>query len=823
MKIAKKIILYVSIAIGVLLVAGTLSVVLFKDRIIHRFVEEANKSLATPVKVGKIDVSSWADFPNLAIVCTDVYVEDSHPGDYPLLTAKSLSFFINPIEAWRGKFSIRGVQLVDSETNLKISPEGVSNYTIVRKHSGDSSTAIAFELRNVRLKNTRVNYNDQRAHDHHSFESEQLIASISIHGDLYDIDAEGDVTVGQIGVNNKIVLKNKSVEVKATMLYDDDNKSLAIHPSLVKLKRSQFEVEGTYSFHDQNLIDIKAKAKNTDIQSILALMPDDVTQKVSRYESKGEVYFDLSLKGEISARKSPFLSVRFGCADAQLYHPDYKSRITHAHLEGSFASSSVLDPSRAELFLKNITGELNGKSFEGELSIQNFDDPSVRCRFKGELDAASILQFYPIPSVQHLAGTLRADVSLDGRVSELRKKATAQHVKTQGSIEMKGLQITAGKQNLHFKDLNGSLQFNHNDLALSNVNGHFENSDFELNGFFKNIITFLLFEDQPIGIETDLRSNFLDMDQLFAIGFGQKGSEDFNFHISPHLHLNFNCDVKSMKYRRFHPRNVKGDLLIKGQTAVSRNISFQAMGGQLSLNGIVNARNPKATEVVSSFKVNGVQLDSIFYVFENFGQDFIQDKHLKGKAYAEVSMEMTLDEKLKLYSESLTTDVTVTVKDGELNNFEPLQKLNKYLDDEGLSHLRFADLKNEVHIEKKMIYLPQMEVRSNVTAIQLSGTHSFDQHIDYRVIAPLRNRRKIDPDEAFGAVEEDQTGTSKVFLKITGTTSDYTVSLDKTAVKKKIVSDLKKEVRELQEAFKSKGKQKKKELELEEGDYFDWD
>ena len=36
-------------------------------------------------------------------------------------------------------------------------------------------------------------------------------------------------------------------------------------------------------------------------------------------------------------------------------------------------------------------------------------------------------------------------------------------------------------------------------------------------------------------------------------------------------------------------------------------------------------------------------------------------------------------------------------------------------------------------------------------------------------------------------------------------------------------SDLKKEVKELKEAFQLKGKKKKKELELEKDEYFDWD
>ena len=387
---------------------------------------------------------------------------------------------------------------------------------------------------------------------------------------------------------------------------------------------------------------------------------------------------------------------------------------------------------------------------------------------------------------------------------------------------MSRVNFSYGKEEIHFKDLNGNLQFNSNDLALSNVSGHFENSDFMLNGFFKNIVTFLFFDDQPVGIETDLKSNYLDVDQLFLIGFTGESS-GYNFSISPNLNLNFNCDVKALKYKRFKPTAIKGDLLVKNQVAVSRNISLKAMGGDLTLNGIVDAKNPKAIDVISSFKLNGVQVDSIFYVFENFHQDFIEDKHLKGQTFADVSLEMTLNQKLNLVSETLIADISATIKNGELNNFEPLQSLKKYLDDETLSRLRFADLKNDIHIENKIIYIPQMEIRSNATILQVSGTHTFDQKIDYRVIAPLRNRKKIDPDEAFGAIEEDKTGKAKIFLKIIGTTDEFDVSYDKAALKNKLGNDMKKEVQELKEAFRLKGKKKKKELEVEKDDYFDWD
>ncbi len=256
--------------------------------------------------------------------------------------------------------------------------------------------------------------------------------------------------------------------------------------------------------------------------------------------------------------------------------------------------------------------------------------------------------------------------------------------------------------------------------------------------------------------------------------------------------------------------------------AVSRQINVQSMGGKLSFNGIVDAQQAGRIEVSSGWKLENIRVDSVFYVFENFYQDFIKDQHLKGEATADVSLEFALTPQLKLMPESLVADITATLRNGQLNNFEPLHALNQYLDDEGLAHLRFSDLKNDIHIENKTIYIPQMEIKSNVTTIQLSGTHTFDQKIDYRVVAPLRNKAQVDPDEAFGAIEEDKTGKAKVFFRITGTTDNYKVVYDKEAVKKKISADLKKEVQELKDAFKLKGQKKKKELELTTEE-FEWD
>lgn len=822
MRTLKKLLVYVSITLVVLLVSAAVTLYLYKDRIIQQFIREANKSLGTPVTIGKIDVTFLDDFPRLSIVFHDVYIEDSHPGKYPLLTAKTISFFLDPWEVYQGSYVVQGLQVRESETNLRINKAGKTNYAIVKSGTGGKGS-ISFDLKDVNLIQSTVTYIDHAVTQHHTFTSEKLLATILARGDTYSISALGDITIGQIGIGPSRFLEKKTFDVTAALDYDDLAKTLLIQPSHLVIGDNRFEVNGNYAFKEKNLLSLHVVGQETDVQSLLALFPPETAKRFEKYESRGDVYFDATLDGEISRRQSPSFEMSFGFRDVTLIHPDYQSSIEQVTLEGSFRTPSLSAFHRAELSLRNVSATLNGTPVTGNFHLKNFDDPYVRLEFHGEPTAADALRFFPVPDLSDVTGDLKAHISMEGQIALLKNKTTAQQVKTEGTVELDSIQFTYGKRKLRFTNLSGVLQFNNNDLAMSNLRGSFEASDFLVNGFFKNIVTYVIFDNQPVGIEADLKSHFLDVDRLFEVGFSESGTGPYVFSISPALNLNFNCQVDSLTFKKFHARNVKGDLLVKGQVAVSRNINLEAMGGSLQLSGIVDAKNAKAIDLITSASLKGIYMDSLFYVFENFQQDFISYRNLKGLVDAEISLEATLSEALRMFPETLIADASATIRKGELNEFKPLHALNKYLDDEGLNHLRFADLKNDIHIEKKTIFIPQMEIRSNVTTLVLSGTHGFDKKIDYRIIAPLRNKKKIDPDEAFGAIESDLQGRSKIYLKITGTTDDYKVQYDQVAVRKKIASDIKKEVLELKEAFRLKGKKKKKELELEKDDYFDWE
>lgn len=174
-----------------------------------------------------------------------------------------------------------------------------------------------------------------------------------------------------------------------------------------------------------------------------------------------------------------------------------------------------------------------------------------------------------------------------------------------------------------------------------------------------------------------------------------------------------------------------------------------------------------------------MNVDSIFYTFENFQQDFLTDRHLKGKIDADVDAFILLDEGLNFQSDAFTATIDAKVENGELNDFEPMLSLSDYVREDELKHLNFGELSNTIEIKNKVIYLPEMSIKSNVSDILIQGTHTFSQEINYRILVPLKNYKKEDSDAAFGAIEE-RGEYSNLYLKIIGTTDDFDVSWDKS-------------------------------------------
>lgn len=822
--------LYLALSVGLLLISASIFTYIYKDKIISLFVVEVNKNLKTPINVEKIDLSLFEKFPYLSITLENVFIQEGYEeSNLPLATAERIYCTISVIDLVRGDYKVRQIYLEEAEVYLKVDKKGENNYTIIENKSGGSGGSVSFNLEKVNLDNVLVNYQDEKREQFFNGYADDVVAKLKVVNETYDFTIEGKLLTKKIEVEGGRYFHDKNLIVKTHLLYDDLNHKITIMPSKLRVNNSDFAVDGYFSWKDEDRIDINVDGENTDIQTILSLLPENIANQYKVYRSKGDVYFSGNIKGESSKKVSPELTISFGCNNASFSHPDFKKGLDNVTLKGKFYNPKVEDLSSAQLELKDIEGVLEDKRFTADILIRNFKDFYVKGKVNAELNLGSVLKFYPIEKIESAEGMALVKMTFDGRLNDLKSTSTTQKILTAGEIILKDLNFRLTSSDLPFTSFNGSFIFHNNDLGISDFSGNMGSSQFMLNGYFKNILAFLIFKDQPITVEADLSSKFLDFNELLSGkvsegGNGEGGEEQsYSFEISPKLKFSFNCEVDQLIFRRFHGKNLKGQLKVDNSVADTKDVTVKALGGKMNMNATVDARKKDmiALRTVSTFE--RIDIDSIFYVFDNFNQSFLVKENLRGQINADLKTSMLFDSKLILNPGSIVADLDIAIKNGELNDFEPMQSLSRFVEEKSLARLRFSDIQNSIHIENKTIFLPPMEVRSNISSILLGGTHTFDQVIDYNLQVPLRNifRKAKDTDEAFGAVEDDGGGNSKLFLTIKGTTDDYKISYDAKAVKNKIKQDIQKEGKELREAFKNKGKTQP-EKELDEEEYFDF-
>jgi hypothetical protein len=128
---------------------------------------------------------------------------------------------------------------------------------------------------------------------------------------------------------------------------------------------------------------------------------------------------------------------------------------------------------------------------------------------------------------------------------------------------------------------------------------------------------------------------------------------------------------------------------------------------------------------------------------------------------------------------------------------------------EELRDVKFSTLENNIRIEHNMITIPSMEIKSSALSVFISGSHNFDNEIDYRVrlllselVSKKFRKKKTNFDNEFGAVEDDGLGNTAVYLKMTGNVDNPDIYFDKIKIKDKLNVKIKEEQEEIKTIIK---------------------
>ncbi|MBX0292506.1 hypothetical protein K3G63_18825 [Hymenobacter sp. HSC-4F20] len=719
-----------------------------QEHIIALFVQALNRHLQVPVQASRLEVSVLDQFPHLSVTLHDVVVAGSVPADtMKLARARRLYCAFDAWDLLAGRYRIRAVTLADAQVRVRRNAQGLGNYHVLRPDTTAPAMAVPFdlELQRVQLERVQVLYEDAARKQHLSLRTPALRAALVITDTQVDIVAQGTAQVEVLRLGSDAYFQRKEVVVSTRLVVNRPAQQLTISSSQLHIGPAAYTVAGTIDYRRAAQLNLRGEAVGADVQSVLALLPPRLARPLTDYQSRGQVYFGGTVRGELSGRHNPVVSVQFGCREASFFHPRYRQAVDHVSLRGSFTNGAAHSASTALLTLSGVQGQLSGRPFSGSLRLENLRDPSVRLQMQADVDVARALRFLPVAAVRAARGTAVVQLQLNGRLRELRQHPTS--AQAAGQLLLRNVHVQLRDFRHPFSDLTGRLQLQGTDVAVPALRGRLGNSDFRGRGTLRNATSWLLGARQPLRLEAVVASHVLDFNQLLytyqpAGGAGTDNRRDASggLRVPAGIAFSVQATANQLRFRRLRGRQLRGSVRLQGQVFSSSGLTLLAAGGQASVQGTVDARQANLLKASTVVSCQQVPLDSLFYVFENFGQDFITQRHLRGSLTARAEVDSYFDQHLTPLTDRLEAEVHATVRNGELLNFEPLQKLSFLASRATLRHLRFAELQNRLYIQSRTVYVPEMDIRSNVKAaslIRVTGTHTFDQQLDYHVRIPL--------------------------------------------------------------------------------------
>jgi len=228
----------------------------------------------------------------------------------------------------------------------------------------------------------------------------------------------------------------------------------------------------------------------------------------------------------------------------------------------------------------------------------------------------------------------------------------------------------------------------------------------------------------------------------------------------------------------------------------------------VSTSGIIDASDSGKVVIRCEAAIEKININKMFVQFENFGQNTLQDKHIRGLGTANIEFISEMDSKLNLKMDKLYTKADIDIEKGELINFEPMKNLSSFINVSELEHIKFSNLKNQIEILNSRLIIPKTEIASNALNLSFSGSHTFNHDIDYRIKVLLSDllagkaRRAKKENNEFGIEQKDDSRKMALFLKVYGTVDRPKFAYDKIALTEKVKEEIQIEKQNLKSILK---------------------
>ncbi len=610
------------------------------------------------------------------------------------------------------------------------------------------------------------------------------------------------------GIESELIVRNLSFTVPG---YPHPIKKLDLHAEMqggrlvmdtfdIRIADSDLKLKGSISnlpalFHKQNkdvVFTLEGDAQRINLTRLLAfdsLKPPALDEEITDFRMK--LAFETSVN---KIKKSPLPWGEFYIQDLYAKVKGYPHTLHDLHADVIISDSTFQ--------LKDFSGEIDQSDFHfnGQLTNYNIWFDSVKfgdTRFEFDLYSEQLRldNLLTYKGENYLPEDYRHEVAKELKLHGL----VDLNFKNQFRFADLLMERVEAKLNVHplkIEKMRGRIHFEDEHLTIENLAANLGTNDMLINlSYYTGADSTVRKRDNRFSIQ----SNTLNLDQLLAYNPAPAKPKDhakaFNIFEIPFTNMTFAANIKALKHHQIDIRN----LTLAARTTPNHyafidTLSMDIADGHFAMAGYLNGSNPKNIYFKSTTQLQQLDLDRLFIKFDNFGQDVLVNKNLHGRLSGVITSTFHVHPDLTPILHEGEAHLDISILNGSLVNFAPLQAMSSYFKDRNLNNVRFDTLQNKLDLKDGVLSIPAMTINSSLGFIEMEGTQSLDLKMDYLIRVPLqlvtqvgfqtlfggKKREEVDPDQEDAIQYRDRDKRVRFLnVRVNGTPDDFTFALGK--------------------------------------------
>ncbi len=790
----KKVVKILGITIAVILLLLMVLPMAFKGKIESIVKSEGNKMLNAQFDFKSLDISLLRNFPQASVSLNDFWLKGVGAFENDTLVyAGELTAAVNVMSIFGdGGFEVSKIIVDDTRLHAIVLEDGAVNWDVMKpteeepeqqieEPQSEESSSFSISLKKLLIDDLTLIYDDRQG----GIYAEVVDLNATCSGDMtadnttISLKAATDATTFKMG---GVPFLNR-VKVGAEMDVDADLKNMkfTLRENEFSLNAIKAAIDGWMAMTEQGMdMDLKLNTNEVGFKEILSLVPAIYAKDFAGLKTDGVATLNAYVKGEMVGEQLPAFNVDLNVKNAMFRYPSLP-----AGVDGINIVANVKNPGgtadATTVVVNPFNFVLEGNPFSVTANVKTpISDLDFNVAAKGKLDLGKIRDVYPLEGME-LNGVVDADMSVAGRMSMI-EKGEYDRVKAAGSVKLSNMQLEL--EDMPKIDIEKStFSFEPRYVELSQTKIGIGDNDITLDSRFENYLGFV-FKGAILKGTLNVSSQKMNLNDFMSDApvaeesKTEKSTEDQAeeamgvIRVPGNIDFRMQANFKQVLFGNMNITDVKGLLVVKDSKVDMQNLSLNAMGGSVVVNGAYATPETKNPSLNAGFALNNIGFAQAYKELDMVKQLAPIFSNLKGDFSGSIKVDTELDATMSPVVTTLNGSGSLSTKDLSLSDVTFINMVADIVKKPSLKDTRVKDLNLEFSIKDGRVATKPFDVKMGDYVMNLSGSTGLDQTIDYK--------GKITLPASAGAVSK--LGT--VDMTIGGTFTSPKVAIDMESLAK---------------------------------------